>query len=91
MTSHSEEVHYYVAYSTICRVLKSKLKWRCCLLKEAINATFLVCILCHPNLVTICFIGIIVRSRNNTLCHHRLELDVSEVIGNFALKMHCIN
>ena len=38
-----------------------------------------------------CFIGIIVRSRNNTPCHHRFELDVSEVIGNFAMKTHCIN
>ena len=60
-------------------------------IKEAINATFLVCILCNPNLATICFIGIIGRSGNSTPCHHCFELDVSEEIGNFALKAHCIN
>ena len=42
------------------------------------------------------FIGIIVRSGNNTPCHHRFELDISKEIGpeieNFALlKTHCIN
>ena len=32
------------------------------------------------------FIGIIVRSVSNTLCHHRFELDVSEEIRNITLK-----
>ena len=79
MTSLSEEIHYYVVYFPICRVLR----WRCCLLKDA---TFLVCILCRPNLATIGFIGIIVERGDNTPCHHRFELDVSEEIGNPALK-----
>ena len=37
---------------------------------------------CHPNLATICLIGITVRSGSNTPSHHHFELDVSEEIKN---------
>ena len=91
MTSLSEKVHNYVAYSTISRVLR----WHFCLLNEAINATYLVCILCNPNLAMICFVGIIVISGNSTPCHHRFKIDVSEAsseeIGNFALKKRTVS
>ena len=60
------------------------------LLPSEKDATFLVCILCRPNLATIGFIGIIVESGNNTPYHHCFEFDVSEEIGNPALKTHCI-
>ena len=49
-------------------------------MKQAMNPTFLVCILYHLILGTICFIEIIAGSENNAQCHYHLQLDISKVI-----------
>ena len=58
------------------------------------NTAFLVCILCHPNLVNSCFTGIIVRNGSNTqqvlgaiiILSLLSVTNVSEEVGNIALK-----
>ena len=55
-------------------------------MKQVINTTFIVCLLCNLILVTI---GISIKSENNTQCYYHFEPDVLEEIGsklNITLK-----
>ena len=56
------------------------LKRHRCFMKQAMKH-FLVCISSHLIPVTIYFIGVTVRSGNNTQCYYQFESDISEKLG----------